>query len=73
MPRKLTGDEVAARCQCDLPLDDPAGHRSRCPIAVRAYQRTHGRSDRRQQVAADIAAQLARARAYLASGGRPGE
>ena len=71
MPRKLTDDEVSRRCQCGLPIDDPRGHRSRCPAAYDRHVVRSGYEDRKRQTARIVAAQFAAGRAYLAGGGRP--
>ena len=83
MPRKLSDEELAARCTCGVPIDRATEHQARCAVAQRAravarraagmapYTAVNARERDKRQAAGEIAEQFAAGRAYLASGGRP--
>jgi len=72
MARRFTDAELVERCTCGVPIEQLDGHRSRCPVRARASRQERKRkADPR--TAAEIAAQFAAARAYLAGGGRSRE
>jgi hypothetical protein len=75
MARRITDAELAARCTCGVPLDEPLAHRSVCRVYQRAYDKGRTTPAAHDALARRAAAELARllsdARAHLAAGGRP--
>jgi hypothetical protein len=71
---RRTDAELAARCRCGVPIDEPTNHAFSCPIRQRSYNDRRPLSQReiaKRAAARTIARQFAAARIWLASGGRP--